>query len=250
MATKHKSSKAKAPQKAKAKAVKKPARPSTKPSKQKTKPAAKSSAKLSSPAPAKAKAVGKARVRKPTALSKSAAKVGAARSTTVRVPSKQSAGAMTALEAGIKLMYAGDYGKAVKAFNKVIADYPEEPEIQDSAKARIQACEKKLQERTRTVIRSADDHYNVAVAFLNGGQLDSAVTHLQSALKLAPKADHILYAIAAANALKGNKDQALVYLKQSIDHRAENRFQAAVDPDFAALCEEQSFKDLVSSPVK
>lgn len=143
-------------------------------------------------------------------------------------------------------MYAEDYPKAVKAFNKVIADYPDEPEILASAKARIHACEMKLQDQKRTVLRSADDHYNVAVAFLNGGQLDSAVTHLQSALKLSPKADHILYAIAAANALKGNKDQALVYLKQSIDHRAENRFQAAVDPDFAALSEEQSFKDLVA----
>jgi tetratricopeptide (TPR) repeat protein len=232
MATKHKSSKAKAPKKAVSKTVKKPAKAPAKPSKEKVK--------------AKAKAVTKvARVTKLSA-SKSAAKVAPP----VRVPSKQFVGAVSALEAGIKLMYAEDYGKAVKAFNKVIADYPEEAEIQASAKARIQACEKKIQEQKRTVLRSADDHYNVAVAFLNGGQLDSAVTHLQSALKLAPKADHILYAIAAANALKGNKDQALAYLKQSIDHRAENRFQAAVDPDFAGLSEEQSFKDLVTPSVK
>jgi tetratricopeptide (TPR) repeat protein len=184
----------------------------------------------------------------PTAKgTKSAASTKAAgKATNVRVPSRQFAAAVSALEAGIKLMYAEDYSKAVKAFNKVVADYPEEPEIQVSAKARIQACEKKIQERTRTVLRSADDHYNVAVAFLNGGQLDTAVGHLQSALKLAPKADHILYAMAAANALKGNKDQALTYLKQSIDHRVENRYQAAVDHDFAALSEEQAFKDLVA----
>ena len=230
MATKHKSSKSKAPKKAVSKAVKKPVKASAKPSKEK----------------AKAKVVAKVPKGTKLSASKSAAKVAAP----VRVPSKQFAGAVSALEAGIKLMYAEDYGKAVKAFNKVIADYPEEAEIQASAKARIQACEKKIQDQKRTVLRSADDHYNVAVAFLNGGQLDSAVTHLQSALKLAPKADHILYAIAAANALKGNKDQALVYLKQSIDHRAENRFQAAVDPDFAGLSEEQSFKDLVTPPVK
>jgi tetratricopeptide (TPR) repeat protein len=240
MATKHKSSKAKAPQKAKSKPIEKSSKTPSKPSKQKAKSAVKPSAKLSRPAP-KAKAVAKAvKGKKPAA-----AKIGA-RSTNVREPSKQFAGAVAALESGIKLMYAEDYGKAVKAFNKVIADYPEEPEIQASAKARIHACEMRLQDQKRTVFRSADDHYNVAVAFLNGGQLDSAVTHLQSALKLAPKADHILYAIAAASALKGNKDQALLYLKQSIDHRAENRFQAAVDPDFAALSEEQSFKDLVS----
>src|SRR5947207_806611 len=111
MATKHKSSKAKAPQKAKPKPVKKLAKPSVKPSKQKTKSAAKPSAKLSRPAAAKAKAV--VRGKKPVA------KVGA-RSTNVRVPTKQYAAAGAALESGIKLMYAEDYGKAVKAFNKLI----------------------------------------------------------------------------------------------------------------------------------
>jgi tetratricopeptide (TPR) repeat protein len=147
-------------------------------------------------------------------------------------------------------MYAEDYAKAVKAFNKVIAEYPEEPEIQASAKAKIHACEKKLQERARTVFRSADDHYNVAVALMNSGDLETAMTHLQSALKLAPKADHILYAMAAASALQGNRDQAISYLKQSIHHRAENRFQASQDNDFAILAEEQAFKDLVAPPDK
>ena len=85
---------------------------------------------------------------------------------------------------------------------------------------------------------------------MNSGDLDTAMAHLQSALKLSPKADHILYAMAAANALKGNRDQALTYLKQSIHHRAENRFQALQDNDFAVLAEEQAFKDLVAPPEK
>jgi tetratricopeptide (TPR) repeat protein len=153
---------------------------------------------------------------------------------------------VSALEEGIKLMYAEEFAKAIKAFNKVMADYPEEVDIQASAKARIQACEKRIQERTRAVYRSADDHYHMAVAFLNTGELEAAVSHLQSALKLSPKSDHVLYAMAAANALKGNKDQALTFLKQSIQHRGENRFQAAQDPDFAALAEEPAFKELVA----
>src|SRR5262245_11358997 len=62
----------------------------------------------------------------------------------VRAPSGVFADAVAALEVGIKLMYAEDYGKAVKALNAVIADYPEEPEIQASAKAKVQACEKRL----------------------------------------------------------------------------------------------------------
>jgi len=167
-----------------------------------------------------------------------------------RVPSKQFTGAVAALEAGIKLMYAEDYAKAVKAFNKVIAEYPEEPEIQASAKARIHARDSSLSERARTVFKTAHDHYNVAVALMNAGDVETAMTHLQSALKLAPKADHILYAMAAANALQGNRDQALNYLKQSIHHRAENRFQALQDNDFAVLAEEQAFKDLVAPPDK
>jgi tetratricopeptide (TPR) repeat protein len=197
---------------------------------------------------AKAAAPKVSRVAKPARL---AAKPASAPKVAVpRPPSKQFAGAVSALEAGIKLMYSEDYAKAVKAFSKVIADYPEEPEIQASAKARIHACQKKLQERARTVFRTADDHYNVAVALMNSGDLDDAMEHLQSALKLAPKADHVLYAMAAANALKGNRDQALSYLKQSIHHRAENRFQALQDNDFAVLAEEQAFKDLVAPPDK
>ncbi|HLQ76122.1 MAG TPA: tetratricopeptide repeat protein, partial [Terriglobia bacterium] len=125
-----------------------------------------------------------------------------------------------------------------------------EVEIQASAKANIHACEKKMHDRARTIIRSADDHYHVAVAFLNGGQLDSAMTHLQQALKMEPKGGHILYAIAAANALKGNKEQALSFLKQSIHHGPENRFHAAQDNDFAALVEEPGFRELLTTPGK
>jgi len=246
MATKSKSSKTKAkkvkPSPAK-KSVKAKAKPAAKPA---SKPASKSASKPNKTKPiAKGKKPGK----KPGSVGVSASKV-TAKPAPVRVPSKQFAGAVAALESGIKLMYAEDYDRAIKAFNKVISDYPEEPEIQASVRARIHSCRMKLQERARTVLRSPDDHYNVAVAFLNGGQLDPAISHLQSALKLAPKADHILYAMAAANALKGNKDQALLYLKHSIDHRPENRFQAAVDHDFASLSEEQAFKDLVAPPGK
>jgi tetratricopeptide (TPR) repeat protein len=226
----------------------------------KLKPAQRNNRKVAKPAAAaksiktKAKTKSAALKQKPVARLKSAPAIGKpspkAPLRPVRAPSGQFAGAVAALEVAIKLMYAEDYGKAVKAFNAVIADYPEEPEIQASAKARVQACEKKLQERGRAVFKTADDHYNVAVAMMNRGDLQNATTHLEAALKLAPKADHILYAMAATNALLGNRDQALSYLKQSIHHRAENRFQALQDNDFAVLAEEQAFKDLVAPPEK
>jgi tetratricopeptide (TPR) repeat protein len=159
-------------------------------------------------------------------------------------------GAVKALEAGIKLMYAEQYDKAIKCFNELISDYPDEVEIQASARAHIHACENKRNNRAKAVIRTADDHYHMAVAFLNGGQLDSAMGHLQQALKLEPKGGHILYAIAAANALKGNKEQAISFLKQSIHHGPENRFHAAQDNDFATLVEEPAFRELLTPPGK
>lgn len=167
-----------------------------------------------------------------------------------RAKSKQFASAVQAYEAGIKLMHNEEFEKAIKCFNNLIGDHPEEPEIQERAKVHVHACEKKIHEKARTVLRSADDHYNVGIADLNRRELGSAIQHLHHALKLTPKADHVLYALAAANALQGNRDQALQHMKQAIHHRPENRFLAARDSDFESLNEDPDFKQLVTPPEK
>jgi len=167
-----------------------------------------------------------------------------------KVRSKQFASAVQAYGAAIKLMHAEHFEKAIKCFGTLIADHPDEPEIQERAKVLIHACEKKVHDKARTVLRSADDHYNVGIADLNRRELDSAIQHLQHALKLAPKADHVLYALAAASALQGDRDHALGYLKQSIHHRPENRFMAVRDTDFETLQEDADFKQLVTPPEK
>jgi tetratricopeptide (TPR) repeat protein len=164
-----------------------------------------------------------------------------------KIRSKEYSNAIHAYESGLKLMHHEEYEKAIKAFRELVAIHSEEPEILERARVLMHACEKKLHERSKTVLKSADDHYNMGVAELNRRQLDSAVQHLQHALKLAPKGDHILYAMAAANALKGNRDEALSFLKQSIHHRPENRFMALRDTDFEALVEDADFKQLVAS---
>ncbi len=147
-------------------------------------------------------------------------------------------------------MHAEHFEKAIKGFENLIAEHPEEPEIQERAKVLIHACEKKIQEKGRTVLRSADDHYNVGIADLNRREIASAIQHLEHALKLSPKGDHILYALAAANSLQGHRDQSIHYLKQAIHHRAENRFLAARDSDFESLQEDPDFKQLVTPPEK
>jgi tetratricopeptide (TPR) repeat protein len=167
-----------------------------------------------------------------------------------RTRSKHFSNAIQAYEAGIKLMHAEEFERAGRCFQKLVVDYPDEPEIQERAKVLLHACEKKIQEKARTVLRSADDHYNVGIADLNRREIGAAIEHLQHALKLMPKGDHILYALATASALKGERDQALGFLKQSIHHRGENRFLAARDSDFETLQEDPEFKQLIAPSEK
>jgi len=167
-----------------------------------------------------------------------------------RARSKHFTNAVQAYEAGIKLMHAEEFEKAIRCLEDLVTGHPDEPEIQERAKVLIHASEKKLHEKARTVLRSADDHYNVGVADLNRREITSAIQHLEHALKLTPKADHVLYALAAANSIQGNRDQALNHLKQAIHLRPENRFLAARDADFEFLKEDPDFKQLVTPPEK
>ncbi|SRR5213593_1218658 len=167
-----------------------------------------------------------------------------------RLRSKHFANAVQAYEAGLKLMHGEDFEKAIRCFDDLITEHTDEPEIQERAKVLIHACEKKLQEKARTVLRSADDHYNVGIAELNRRELSSAIQHLEHALKLAPKADHVLYALAAASAIQGDRENALQYLKQAIHFRPENRFLAPRDADFESLQEDPDFKQLVTPAEK
>src|SRR5262249_22783385 len=114
----------------------------------------------------------------------------------------------------------------------------------------MQVSEKKLHEKEKTILHSAEDHYNMGIAELNRRQLDAAAQHLQQALKLAPKGDHILYAVAVVNALQGNRNDALSFLKQAIQHRPENRFLAVRDSDFETLVDDPEFKQLLGSGEK
>jgi tetratricopeptide (TPR) repeat protein len=166
------------------------------------------------------------------------------------VRAKHFPSAIQAYEAAIKLMHTEQFDKAIRHFEDLIAEHPDELEIHERAKVLLHACEKKVQDKGRTVLRSADDYYNVGIANLNRRELSSAIEHLQHALKLMPKADHVLYALASANALQGNRDQALQYLKQSIHHRSENRFLAIRDADFESLQEDADFKQLMAPAEK
>jgi len=145
-------------------------------------------------------------------------------------------------------MHEESFEKARRKFDELITRYPSETELLDRANVLLQACDNRIREaRAGPKLRGANDYYEVGVAEMNSGALDEALEHLQHALKLLPKADHVLYALAALSALRGEREKALEYLAKSIAYRGENRFLAVNDSDFASVSSDPDFIRLVSS---
>jgi len=93
--------------------------------------------------------------------------------------------------------------------------------------------------------KTADEHYQRGVAMMNLGRWDDARESLDKARKLAAKADHIVYALAALDCLTGEADAALGNLKIAIELNSANRFHARNDEDFAFLQEDPRFTELL-----
>ena len=80
---------------------------------------------------------------------------------------------------------------------------------------------------------------------MNMGRWDEARDHLLRARKLAPKADYVIYAMAALDCLTGEADSAMENLKVAIQLRPENRYHARNDEDFSFLQEDPRFTELL-----
>jgi tetratricopeptide (TPR) repeat protein len=135
------------------------------------------------------------------------------------------------------------FRRAKNIFEKVVGGFSRE--LAERARVHIAICEQRLQRPAPVRLRGADDHYHYAVARINTGDFGEARAHLQKALKLAPKADYVYYALASMAALSGETEEALDRLEQAVKLRPENRYQARNDADFKSLEDEPRFLELV-----
>ena len=150
-------------------------------------------------------------------------------------------------ESGFKLMHAEKFDKAGDTFAALVEDFPEETGLLDRAHVLIHVCQKRIRESKKSMkLKSADDYYEVGVAEMNRRELDDALEHLQQALRMSPRADHVFYALAAVSALRNERDEALEYLEKSIKYRDENRFLAINDVDFESLSDDPEFIQLIT----
>src|SRR5688572_2089870 len=145
-------------------------------------------------------------------------------------------------EAGMKLFHSRKLQEAREHF-KAAAEGPER-DVAQRARLHLTMCDRRLQQPTVN-LRSAEDYYNYGVALLNTRNVGEARGHLEKALQLSPGADHIHYALAAAQALSGDLANAHDNLKRAIEIEPRNRILARQDADFAAFAGQPPFDSLL-----
>ena len=118
-------------------------------------------------------------------------------------------------------------------------------DLAERARVYVRVCDQRLSPAPIPSMKTADEFYNHGVRMANQGNLEDAEKSLSKALKLAPKADYIFYAMATTHALKENVEAAIENLQRAIDLNARNRYLARNDPDFSKLLEDPLFTELL-----
>ena len=149
---------------------------------------------------------------------------------------------LSSFEAAMKLFHTRNLKQARELFEQA-AQGPER-DVAQRSRLHIAMCDRRL-EHAGVNLRSADDYYTYGIALLNSRKIAEARTHLEQALILAPEADHIHYAVAAAQALNGDLTGAHEHLKRAIEIEPRNRLHARQDTDFAHLAHQPPFEALL-----
>jgi tetratricopeptide (TPR) repeat protein len=151
---------------------------------------------------------------------------------------------LRAFEQAVKVFNRRQYAEAKAMFENLQPRFPDEVEIIARAQTYIQVCTQKLA-HTPSVPRNADELYDRGVFALNIGDFMRARTFFEKALRLRPDEPHLLYSLAATHAQTGSHDQAIDYLRRSIQIQPRFRSQALNDSDFSGLRENKQFLELL-----
>jgi tetratricopeptide (TPR) repeat protein len=155
-------------------------------------------------------------------------------------------GALRAFEQAVKVFNRRRFDDAKAMFETVMVKYPGDLEIVARAQMYIQVCKQKLEHETKAAApRNADELYDHGVFALNIGDFTQARVFFEKALRLHPDEPHLLYSLAATHAQTGAHEEALNYLKRSIQIQPRFRSQAYNDADFSELRDNRQFLELV-----
>jgi tetratricopeptide (TPR) repeat protein len=155
-------------------------------------------------------------------------------------------GALRAFEQAVKVFNRRHFEDAKAMFESVQLKYPGDLEIVARAQMYIQVCKQKVEQETKSAApRNAEELYDHGVFALNIGDFTQARSFFEKALRLHPDAPHLLYSLAATHAQTGAHEEALNYLKRSIQIQPRFRAQAYNDADFSGLRDNRQFLELI-----
>lgn len=151
--------------------------------------------------------------------------------------------ALQSYEAGLRAMQEHKFDKAKPQFQKVVAGPSKE--LADRAHVHLNTCTQHLERTTATQFKTAEEHFDFAVSLMNVGDYVTAREHLDKLLKQNPKAEYVVYGLAALDCLTGHVEDSLRRLDEALKLKPQLRFQARNDSDFQNLAEDPRFTELL-----
>jgi len=151
--------------------------------------------------------------------------------------------ALQSYEAGLRAMQEHKFDKAKPHFQKVIGGPAKE--LTDRANVHLNTCNQRLERSGATQFKTTEEHFDFAVSLMNVGDYVTAREHLEKLLKQAPKADYVIYGLAALDCLTGHVEDSLRRLDEALRLNSQLRYQARNDSDFQNLAEDPRFTELL-----
>jgi tetratricopeptide (TPR) repeat protein len=137
-----------------------------------------------------------------------------------------------AFERAVQLLHKRSFRDAKEMFEK--ARQGPNLEIAANAATHVRMCERRLAAPLPEP-KSAEEHYNYAIALINLRDLPKARRHLEIALQMDSRADHVHYAMGVCLALSGDASGAYDSLKRAIELQPRNRMVARQDSDLDGI---------------
>ncbi|MFY9647705.1 MAG: tetratricopeptide repeat protein [Terriglobales bacterium] len=150
--------------------------------------------------------------------------------------------AVQAYELGLRALQEHKFDKAKGHLQKVLSG-PDKALV-DRAQVHILTCDKHM-EKPALHFKTAEEHYDYAVSLINSGDYVTAREQFEKLLKQNPKAEFVLYGMAALDCLTGHVEESLRTLSEAIEIKPALRFQARNDADFQNLAEDPRFTELL-----
>lgn len=158
---------------------------------------------------------------------------------------KELSAARREYEKAIEAFHKRRFDEASRRFEELIERHPDEKEFRDRARMYLAACRSGKKSRG-SVPSEPDELYVHAVFEKNRGNVDRALELLKKTAGRRDGDGRLHYLAACCHALQGDVDQALQSLRKAIAASDQNRIQARLDTDLAALRGHQGFSELLS----